>query len=69
MNEAEVPAWVKYAGDIFFLIIFLVVLFFFKAEPVVEVDTDEDEPNPLEKMLVTEDEEAAEEPHEREEKD
>ncbi len=24
MNEAEAPAWVKYAGDLFFLIIFLV---------------------------------------------
>jgi hypothetical protein len=56
LTETVVPTWVKYAGDIFFLVFFLVVLFCFKADPTVETpdqSDDTDQPNPLEKMLVS----------------
>jgi len=64
MSDFEAPTWVKYAGDLFFLALFLVFLFFVKpAEQIqdewddeIEADTVE-EPNPLEKMLVSEDNE------------
>ncbi|MEW6709698.1 MAG: hypothetical protein AB1403_07730 [Candidatus Riflebacteria bacterium] len=56
MNQAETPVWVKYVGDLIFLIAFLVVLLFFKPSPEIEEnDENEEEPNPLEKILVTED--------------
>lgn len=57
MNEIENPAWLKYAVDIFFLLVFLIVFFFVK--PVEKESTDEDafeEPNELEKMLKTDNE-------------
>lgn len=58
MTEVTSPTWVKYAGDLFFLIVFLVVMFCFKSEPIVEKyeeDIPESElPNPLEEILVTE---------------
>lgn len=60
MSEAEVPVWIKYAGDLFFLILFLVVFFFFK--PAAQTDADADDEfddeiaaNPLEKILVSDD--------------
>ncbi|MFZ5950584.1 MAG: hypothetical protein ACOYXC_07755 [Candidatus Rifleibacteriota bacterium] len=56
MNQAETPVWVKYVGDLIFLIAFLVVLLFFKPSPEPEeFDENEEEPNPLEKMLVSDD--------------
>ncbi len=56
MSGIEAPVWVKYAGDIFFLILFLVVFFFIKPEQKTDQDetTDSEAPNPLEAMLVTE---------------
>ncbi len=58
MSETEAPVWVKYAGDIFFLILFLVIFFFIKPEQKVDhdesSDTESEAPNPLEAMLVTE---------------
>lgn len=52
------PAWVEYAGDAFFVILFLIVYFFFKPDENVE-NKDEEladsaKPNELEKVLVTE---------------
>ena len=62
MNGIESPAWVKYAGDLFFLILFLVFFFFFKpnTRPADEWDegadgSEEEQPNPLEQILVSED--------------
>jgi hypothetical protein len=62
MSGIETPVWVKYAGDLFFLILFLVFLFFVKPAPQNEDEWDDDSegitgevPNPLEKMLVTDD--------------
>ncbi len=62
MNGMESPAWVKYAGDLFFLALFLVFLFFFKPSAQSEdewddesADAPENSPNPLEKMLVSDD--------------
>jgi hypothetical protein len=58
------PIWVKYAGDIFFLVIFLVILFFFKPDPAdafSETDDESEQPNPLERMLVSEDNHGSEE--------
>lgn len=56
MSETEAPVWIRYAGDIFFLILFLVVFFFIK--PDQKTDHDESDasetPNPLEAMLITE---------------
>ncbi len=61
MNQAETPVWVKYVGDLIFLIAFLVVLLFFKPSPEPEeIDENEEEPNPLEKMLVSDDNSADE---------
>jgi len=56
LSGIEAPVWVKYAGDIFFLILFLVVFFFIKPEQKTDQDetTDLEAPNPLEAMLVTE---------------
>lgn len=64
MNDFEAPTWVKYAGDLFFLALFLVFLFFVKPAEQSEDEWDDNEdgadaePNPLEKMLVSEDNEA-----------
>ncbi|OGK12211.1 MAG: hypothetical protein A2W80_16525 [Candidatus Riflebacteria bacterium GWC2_50_8] len=62
MNGIESPAWAKYAGDLFFLILFLVFFFFFKpnTRPADEWDegaddSEEEQPNPLEQILVSED--------------
>lgn len=56
MNELATPFWIKYAGDLFFLICFLVVFFFFKPVPGSDLDEDEDsQPNPLEKILKNDD--------------
>lgn len=59
MSETEAPVWVKYAGDIFFLILFLVIFFFIKPDQKIDhdesSDTGPEAPNPLEAMLVTED--------------
>lgn len=57
MNETEAPVWVRYAGDIFFLILFLVVFFFIKPDQNSDQDetADSEAPNPLEAMLITED--------------
>jgi len=61
VNQAETPVWVKYVGDLIFLIAFLVVLLFFKPSPEPEeIDENEEEPNPLEKMLVSDDNSADE---------
>jgi len=64
MSAIETPAWVKYAGDLFFLLLFLVVFFFLKpTSPAADEWDDnsengpEEAPNPLEKMLVSEDSE------------
>lgn len=56
--ENEAPLWAKYAGDAFFLVLFLVILFFFKPEPQAEneFEGEEEEPNPLEKILVSDEE-------------
>ncbi len=56
MSEIEAPIWVKYAGDIFFLILFLVIFFFIKPDQTTELhdNNDSEAPNPLEAMLVTE---------------
>ena len=51
--ENEIPTWISYSIDIFLLLIFFAILFFVKPEPI-ESDIDQPEPNPLEKMLVTE---------------
>ena len=52
------PAWLEYAGDAFFVILFLIVFFFFKPNENAEIQDDEfnedEEPNELEKILVTE---------------
>lgn len=62
MNEVATPEWVHYIGDVMFLLLFLVVLFFFKAEPEdLEQENEEEQPNPLEKVLVTDSEEIDEE--------
>jgi len=60
MSGIETPVWVKCAGDLFFLILFLVFLFFVKPAPHGEDEWDdestgseEDAPNPLEKMLIS----------------
>ncbi len=62
MNETEAPVWVKYAGDIFFLILFLAVFFFIKPDEKTDYDenSESETPNPLEAMLAT-DENADEE--------
>ncbi|MGM0598842.1 MAG: hypothetical protein ACQETH_03385 [Candidatus Rifleibacteriota bacterium] len=55
MNEVATPEWVHYVGDGIFLLLFLVVLFFFKADPEsLEPENEAEQPNPLEKVLVTE---------------
>ncbi len=57
MTEVETPLWVTYGADIFFLVLFLVVFFFMKPAPDSETEASSDgseEPNPLEKILVTE---------------
>ncbi len=57
LNEIETPVWVKYAGDIFYLLVFLVILFFVKPEKDTENSLEDDQsesPNPLETMLVSE---------------
>lgn len=58
MTAEEAPFWARYAGDVFFLVVFLVVLFFFKPDPPGEDSEDaegaEEGPNPLESMLMTE---------------
>ena len=64
LNSAETPFLIRYAGDIFFLLAFLVILFFIKPDPDHEshVDNDATEaPNPLEAMLISEDEDEIEE--------
>ncbi len=63
MNPIEPPFLIRYAGDIFFLLAFLVILFFVKPDPEHESHVDNDEtagPNPLEAMLVSEDDDEAE---------
>jgi hypothetical protein len=61
LTENEVPLWIKYAGDIFFLIAFLVILFFFKADPESsqeqEALSNEELPNSLEQVLKTDESE------------
>lgn len=55
LSETEAPVWVRYAGDIFFLLLFLVIFFFIKPDQKTEYHENNDEsPNPLEAMLVTE---------------
>ncbi|PKL45723.1 MAG: hypothetical protein CVV41_01605 [Candidatus Riflebacteria bacterium HGW-Riflebacteria-1] len=61
MTGLETPTWVKYAGDLFFLVLFLVFFFFFKPNSQTEDEWDqeaeagdEEGPNPLEQMLVSE---------------
>lgn len=64
MTEVEMPIWIKYAGDIFFLVIFLVILFFFKPDPadaLSEAENENEQPNPLERMLVSEENHNSEE--------
>ncbi len=56
MNEIETPIWIKYAGDLFFLICFLVVFFLVKPQPLITEDDEADQPNPLEKILKTDEE-------------
>jgi hypothetical protein len=56
MNKVPpTPEWVTYVGDVFFLVLFLIVAFFFKPskEETEEVNPEE-QPNELEQMLVTE---------------
>lgn len=53
MNEIEAPLWIKYSGDLFFLICFLVVFFLVKPQPLITEDDETDQPNPLEKILKT----------------
>lgn len=65
MNEIESPALVRYAGDIFFLILFLVIFFFFKpgengSENDIDGEGSEESPNPLEELLHTDQEESDE---------
>jgi hypothetical protein len=67
MNDPEIPAWIKYAGDLFFLAVFLVFFFFFKPQnPEIrgeeDHENDEDRPNPLEAMLTSDDEEEMSDP-------
>ncbi|MBU1108826.1 MAG: hypothetical protein KKB51_19270 [Candidatus Riflebacteria bacterium] len=59
MNGVETPIWAKYAGDLFFLALFLIFFFFFKptAQSEDEWDSEEEAPNPLEQILMTENEE------------
>ena len=56
LNQAEAPLWARYAGDFIFLLIFLVVFFFMKpGAPEEHDETDDQEaPNPLEAVLLTE---------------
>jgi hypothetical protein len=57
MTQAETPMWVTYGADIFFLALFLIVFFFMKPSPDSEKEgtlEEGEEPNPLEKVLVTE---------------
>ena len=56
LSETEAPVWVKYAGDIFFLLLFLVFFFFIKPDQKTDHDegNDSEAPNPLEAMLITE---------------
>ncbi len=63
MTESESPFWVKYAVDFGLLIAFLFILFFVKPVQQDEIEGDP-EPNPLEKILVTESECASEESNE-----
>lgn len=50
--------WTEYAGDIFFIFLFLFVYIFFKPDAnAVSFDeklSEEEKPNPLEEVLVTE---------------
>ena len=58
MNKVPpTPEWVTYVGDVFFLVLFLIVAFFFKPskEETEEVNPEE-QPNELEQMLVTDSE-------------
>lgn len=56
MNEIESPAILKYAGDLFFVILFLIVFFFYKPGRNEENESsenlsEEEKPNPLEEIL------------------
>lgn len=65
MSEIENPVWLKYAGDIFFLVVFLVIFFFVK--PIEEKHDEEnslEEPNELEKMLKTDSDDDQPDPEE-----
>ncbi|MDD3146682.1 MAG: hypothetical protein PHD82_05225 [Candidatus Riflebacteria bacterium] len=66
MNEIETPVWVKYAGDIFYLLVFLVILFFVKPDKDSESNELSESPNPLEVMLLSDDESHADENFEEE---
>ena len=66
MTAIETPIWVKYAGDLFFLALFLIFFFFFKPTRQSDDEWDEDSendsnevPNPLEQILMSEDDENA----------
>ena len=54
--EYQEPFWVQYAGDLFFLILFLVVWLFFKSgkeDNMEEITPETEQPNDLEKILQT----------------
>ena len=54
--ENEAPLWVTYGVDALLLLVFLFILLFIKPAPPAKEDEDDQAPNPLEKMLVTDDE-------------
>jgi len=63
LSEVENPVWLKYAGDIFFLIVFLVIFFFVKpVEEKSDQDNVSEEPNELEKILRTDSDEEQSDP-------
>lgn len=54
----EPSQWAKYGGDIFFIVLFLVVYIFFRPAENAAISSDEElgeeeKPNPLEEILVT----------------